>query len=195
MKNYTLILIACASLLVACQSQESLRHDILVKEESLMQSTVRSKSMDSLANVLIADYDAYATKYPKDSMTPTYIIREGQLYSSKRDFQKAAELFNKVCVQYPSDRWASYALFFQALAYSDWAQSNDNNNDKQKNVTRSKSLFSDFIKKYPTHSLVANATELMDMVGLSDEEMLNMAIKKRTTDSITLAKQERLKLE
>ncbi|MCX8479463.1 MAG: hypothetical protein ORN56_06700, partial [Chitinophagales bacterium] len=115
MKKNSLFVIALLGLFIACQSEESLRHDILVKEETLMQSTARSKAMDSLANVLIADYDAYATKYPKDSMTPTYIIREGQLYSSKRDYQKAAELFNKVCVQYSSDRWASYALFFQAL--------------------------------------------------------------------------------
>jgi outer membrane protein assembly factor BamD (BamD/ComL family) len=195
MKKNSLFVIALLGLFIACQSEESLRHDILVKEETLMQSTARSKAMDSLANVLIADYDAYATKYPKDSMTPTYIIREGQLYSSKRDYQKAAELFNKVCVQYSSDRWASYALFFQALAYSDWAQSNQNAVDVQKNVARSKSLFADFLKKYPTHSLVKDETILMEMVLLSDEEMLQRAIQNRIADSIATAKQERLKLE
>jgi TolA-binding protein len=189
MKKYTVILFAFASLLMACQSKDSMRHDIQVKEESLMQSTLRTKSMDSLADVLIADYDAYVTKYPKDSMAPTYIIREGQLYSSKHDFQKAAELFNKVCVQYPADHWASYGLFFQALAYSDWAQSNHNPADFQKNVARAKSLLADFIKKYPTHSLVSQANNLLDMVGLSDEEMLEKAIKKHAADSIASASQ------
>lgn len=184
MKKYTIILLAFAGLFIACQSQDSMQHDILVKEETLMQSAARSKSMDSLANVLIADYDAYASKYPKDSMTPTYLIREGQLYSSKRDFQKAAELFNKVCVQYPTDHWASYALFFQALAYSDWAQSNNNKNDILRNSERSRSLFADFIRKYPSHNLVKDAMNLMPMVGLSDEEMLNRAIQKHIADSI-----------
>ncbi len=195
MKKSTFILLASVSLFIACQSQDTMRHDILVKEETLMQSATRSKSMDSLANVLIADYDAYASKFPKDSMTPTYLIREGQLYSSKRDFQKAAELFNKVCVQYPTDHWASYALFFQALAYSDWAQSNDNKNDMLKNAQRSKSLFADFIRKYPSHNLVDDAMNLIEMVGLSDEEMLNRAIQKHTVDSIAALEMSKNRLQ
>jgi tetratricopeptide (TPR) repeat protein len=242
MKKNSLFVIALLGFFIACQSEESLRHDILLKEEGFKQcdsghshlwslklrearfqrvlnpnhtitwkgkqydiisiqnhnglvELVIRETMDSLIGDLIKQYDNYATKYPKDSMTPTYLIREGQLYSSKRDYQKAAELFNKVCVQYSSDRWASYALFFQALAYSDWAQSNQNAVDVQKNVARSKSLFADFLKKYPTHSLVKDATNLMEMVGLSDEEMLQRAIQNRVADSIAMASQEKVKLQ
>lgn len=184
MKNL-IVALALSSLFVACQSVESLRHDINVKEETLMQSGARSKSMDSLANVLIEDYDAYATKYPKDSMTPTYLVREGQLYSSKQDYQKAAALFNKVCVQYNSDRWASYALFFQALAYSDMAKMNTNKADKDKNIARAKSLLNSFIASYPNHNLIRSATELVEMVGMSEEEMLNYAIAKHQRDSLS----------
>jgi outer membrane protein assembly factor BamD (BamD/ComL family) len=119
-------------------------------------------------------------------------VKAGQMYASKKDFQKAADLFNKVCVQFSTDPKVVYALFFQALAYSDMAERNTNPADKQKNEARARSLFNDLIQKYPTHRLAKDSKSLVDMVGLSDEQMLEMAIKKHQADSIAQSKSPRV---
>lgn len=114
------------------------------------------------ANDFIKVCELYALLKPEDAQSPEYLHKAGETARAIRSFPAAVALYDWICVKYPNYEKAPQALFLKAFTYdNDLA-------DKAK----AKSLYQDFLKRYPEDDFADDTKFLLENIDKDDEAII-----------------------
>ncbi len=112
-------------------------------------------------NVLAA-YQAYAKKFPDDAQAPTYLFKAGEIQRTLKRFDKAIGTYKTICDKYPDYDKTPHSLFLLGFTYE----------EDMKNIAEAKTIYEDFLKKYPKHDLADDVQFSLKNLGKSAEEII-----------------------
>ena len=112
--------------------------------------------------------EAHALTLPQDSLSPTYLHRAAEIARTMGHINKAMNVYDWLLVKYPEDRLAGQALFLKAQTYDDLL----------KDEEKAKPLYEEFLKKYPNSEFSDDAVFQLEMLGKTDEEVLQVILKR-----------------
>lgn len=162
-KNLFVMALTAGLGMAGCQdSQQSIIENI-EKSQKELYGDGKNFNFDKVkADNLIAAYDKFITKYPNDAKTPEYLFNESEVYSTKKDFDKAIECYTKIYANYKDHEKAPTALFMLGFTYE----------DKLKNLDKAKEYYNEFLAKYPKHELADDVQFSLNNLGKSPEEIM-----------------------
>lgn len=109
----------------------------------------------NLAMHLAKEYQNYEVDYPKDSLSPTYLFKAGQLIENVfEDKARAGEIYYAVFKKYPQSKAAPFALFMTGNMYH-----------TIQDTTHAVQMLQFFLDKYPGHELGDDAMHLIQSFG------------------------------
>ena len=155
------------------------RDSVLVQPMDLTADvdSLRSKLFDEKAsryntevsNDFIGTCEMYALLLPDDEKAPDLLFEAARTAGYIRAFPKAVELYDWAYAKYPDFPKASQALFMMAFTYD----------NEMHNVEKARSLYEEFLKKYPDDEFTDDAQVLLQNLGKSEEEILKDLQKKK----------------
>lgn len=161
-KNITVACIALA--LSACAfSAKKKAEAISALELSISESARKNIADTTKVKELLADYDYYIAHYPKDSLTPVYLMRSA-------DFDRAIGLpevaianYHRVYMEYPQYPKANMALFLEGFT---------NENDAH-DLDKARSSYQLYLQKYPDSKMARDVKFLLDHLGMTPEQIMH----------------------
>ncbi len=115
----------------------------------------------SLAMNAIKRYTYFAADFPKDTLSPTYLFRAGQIYEGVlRDFSSAAKLYSKVYKEYPEYKKRPMMLFHEGNAYIE-----------MQDTARAALTLNQFRREYPEHAFADDAQGLLKIMRMDEKQM------------------------
>lgn len=136
-------------------------------DAQLMRATVFDQTQALKA---LAVFDAYTSYCKIDSITPIYLIKSAQLARSVNNYQKASVYLKQCIDEYVRFENRAVAMFLLAQLYDDAAALN--------NETEAKALYEKIIKDFPASEWAMNSKAAIQMLGKSDEQMIQEFLKK-----------------
>lgn len=122
-----------------------------------------SNKYDSgVANDFIGICEVKGLFLPDNPRAPELLYEAARTAGYIRSFPKAVELYDWVYTRYPEYDKSSQALFMMAFTYD----------NEMRNVEKAKSLYEEFLKKYPNDDFADDAQVLLQNLGKSEEEVL-----------------------
>jgi tetratricopeptide (TPR) repeat protein len=171
MKNFKLIfvaavlaftLVSCAEKTIDPDSREGRIQNIEKLEQALFQLEERNTINDSAAKAVLLAYDAFATAFPEDSLSPEFLFKAGEVALGLNKPLQALGFFERTAENYTSHDKGAYSLFLQAYIF-------DNHLDDD---NKAEGIYRAFIEQYPNHPMTKDATFSLDNLGKSDEELI-----------------------
>jgi len=178
-RQFAAIMIPALALVVAsCGTSPEKMSGKITKLEQEMKS--QSPADTAKVNELITAYEQFATKFPKDTLSPEYLFRAGGLCLSFNKANKSLELFRKAAQDYPAYKRAGECLFMQGFVFEN-ALGDINNAGK---------IYREFLDKYPNHPLSDDAAMSLKYLGKPAEEIIH-DIEQKAADSTAAAQQKK----
>ena len=116
---------------------------------------------ETLAKDVLLAYDEFILTYPHAEQIPELLFKSGEVLKGLGAHLKSAKAFHKVHTQFPNTKIAPIALFHQAHCFEALDQ----------HLT-AKNTYEDFIERYPKHPYVSQANGMIQILNLSDEELI-----------------------
>jgi len=113
--------------------------------------------------------EAYALGYPNNPTTPDNLFKSAEVAKSLRTFTKSLSLYDWIIEKYPNYEKAPTALFLKGFIIE------NNVGDDAK----AREIYDTFLAKYPQHDLADDVQFLIENIGKTDEEILEMIEAKR----------------
>lgn len=135
-----------------------------------MIEEVKGKIYDESTNQLSAEFSAdyvekcqmFAQLMPEDEQSPQLLFQAGETARSSRNFSKALQIYDVIYQQYNSFEKAPQALFLKAFTLD---------NDL-KRFDQAKTIYQDFLAKYPNDEFADDTQFLLDNLGKPDDEII-----------------------
>jgi len=112
---------------------------------------------------------AHALAYPNSASSPNYLYKAAEVAKSIRSNQKALSLYDWILEEYPNYEKAPTTLFIKGFIIE----------NELKNVDLAKTVYNEFLTKYPQHDLADDVQFLLDNLGKSDEEIAKIIEQKQ----------------
>lgn len=122
----------------------------------------------NVANDFIAICEIHGLFLPGDPRSPDMLYEAARTAGYIRSFPKAVELYEWVYKHYPDYDKSSQALFMMAFTYD----------NEMRNVEKARSLYGEFLQKYPNDDFSDDAQMLLHNLGKSEDEVLKELQKK-----------------
>lgn len=113
--------------------------------------------------------EAYALAYPSSPKAAESLFKSAEVAKSLRTFPKSLSLYDWILEKYPSYEKAPTALFLKGFIIE-----NNIGDDK-----KAREIYDQFLAEYPTNDLADDVEFLIENLGKSDEEILQMIEEKR----------------
>ena len=113
--------------------------------------------------------EAYALVYPKSEETPANLFKAAEVAKSLRTFPKSLSLYDWIIDNYPDFEKTPTSLFLKGFII------NNNLGD----VDKAREVYTQFTERYPDHELADDVEFLIQNLGKTDEEILQMIEQKR----------------
>ena len=138
--------------------------DKMITRISGMDKVIRDMHPPDTAKVteLISAYQAFAHKYPKDTLAPEFLYKAAGLSLSFNRSVQALELYKSIRADYPSWRKSPECLFLQGFIY-------ENN---IKDLAKANQIYNEFIAKYPNNELKNDAVNAIKYLGKPLDEVI-----------------------
>jgi outer membrane protein assembly factor BamD (BamD/ComL family) len=154
--NKRILTILTVFTLVACNSpKEKALENIKAMEAN--DSIFTPKAIGDMKSA----YLDFANKYPDDELAPEFIFKAAQRCNASADHEEAIRLFNSIIEKYPKSKMCEEALFIQGYIYE----------NSMHDFVKAKSVYADFLKKYPNSDLAEDAKLAIENMGKSPEEI------------------------
>ncbi len=115
---------------------------------------------------------SYAEEFPNDTLTPEFIFEAGNIYIGLKDFDKAIANFNRVAKHYPDYIKRPEVLYMTAFVY-----------DYHMNqYGKAKEQYERVIDEYPTHVFAGESKNAIEILGMSDEELIERFKQQNSTE-------------
>jgi len=144
-------------------------HNYLMKTaESIFENPdeygINRKSSSEYVNAC----EAYALAYDDDK-APEYLYKAAEIARSLRTFPKTLSLYDWIIDSYPSYEKTPTALFLKGFVIE----------NELKNEDLARETYKQFLTKYPSHDLADDVQFLLDNLGKSNEEILELIEKNK----------------
>ena len=113
--------------------------------------------------------EAYTLVYPESTAAPEFLFKAAEVAKSIQTFPKSLSIYDWLIVKYPNYEKTPTAMFLKGFIIE-----NNLGNDSLALVS-----YKEFMAKYPNDDLVDDAQFLIQNLGKSDEEILQMIEEKR----------------
>ncbi|MCF8304596.1 MAG: tetratricopeptide repeat protein [Bacteroidales bacterium] len=137
-------------------------------EQELVGDTLGPVNKEK-ANKLVDQYVNYADNYTKDSLAPVYLFKAADIAMNTGMPGKSIMYFNRILNQYPDYRKTPHAMFLKAYVYE----------NHMSNLGKAKTLYEQFIEKYPESDFADDAKVSLKYLGKSPEELIKEFEKNR----------------
>ena len=157
------VLISLLMLLVlnACETKQQKDLISLLELENKLMQAEDAAANETLAKEVLVVYDEFINAYPNAELIPELLFKSGEVLKGLGAHLKSAKTFHKVHTQFPNSKVAPIALFHQAHCFEALDQ----------HLT-AKNTYEDFIERYPNHPYVSQAKGMIQILNLSDEELI-----------------------
>lgn len=119
-------------------------------------------------------YKEYAEKYKEDTISSEYIFKAADILNGIGEYREAIVLYKLVAGK-PDFRKNAVALFLQGFIYE----------NALKDYFQARTVYEEFLKKYPDHPLSDDVNYSIQNLGKSPEELIRAFEEKQAlTDSI-----------
>src|SRR5688572_10639075 len=167
------------TILAACSSsREKLSNKInetekqLYSDSSMVPDPARAKEIINL-------YSRFATEFPDDTISASYLFKAGDISSKINETHQAIELFGRMIEKYPEHPSTPYALFLQGFIYEN--QLGDS--------MKAKPYYEAFLKKYPDHPIAGDVSFSLENLGKTPEQLI-LEIEAREQEKNSVAGQD-----
>jgi len=113
--------------------------------------------------------EAYALAFPKSEEAPANLFKAAEVAKSLRTFPKSLTIYDWIIDKYPNYEKTPTAFFLKGFII----ENNLKDDDKAREV------YNAFIEKYPDHELKDDVQFLLENLGKTDEEILQMIEQRR----------------
>lgn len=113
--------------------------------------------------------EAYALAYPATKEAPEFLYKATEVSRTLRTFTKSLSMYDWIIDQYPQYEKAPTAMFLKGFIIE-----NELNNDEA-----AMEVYRKFLAQYPDHQLTDDVQFLLDNVGKTDEEIMDMIEKNK----------------
>lgn len=108
--------------------------------------------------------EAFALAYPNNKDAADNLFKAAEVAKSIRTFPKSLSIYDWIIDKYPDYEKAPTSLFLKGFIIE------NNLNDDEK----AKDIYNKFLQKYPKHDLADDVKFLIDNLGKTDQEILQM---------------------
>ena len=156
-------------------------HDKAVRQIQTMEKSLFSRDAVSFnkqkADSLIAMYETFIKKNPKDSLSPTYLFKAANIEMNSGNGPRALNMFDQYLQNYPDKPKASLCLFFKAFIYE----------NLMKDLDKARETYLLFIEKYPSDDFAKDAKLAIVNLGKSPDMLIREFEAKKKADSSRVA--------
>lgn len=115
--------------------------------------------------------EAYVLVYPESTAAPEFLFKAAEVAKSIQTFPKSLSIYDWMIDKYPNYEKTPTAMFLKGFIIE-----NNLGNDSLAMV-----CYKEFMQRYPNDDLVDDAQFLIDNLGKTDEEILQMIEEKRSS--------------
>jgi outer membrane protein assembly factor BamD (BamD/ComL family) len=159
MKNFLFFLIP-ALIFTACSSKTAEEY-LKTAEENVKNNNITEA---------VQQYEALVNEFPGNENSAEALYQLAVLHHNKMvpeipstlSMEKASDYYKRLQEKFPSDSRAPMALFMSAYIKA----------NELKNYPEATELYNKFISKYPKHDLASSASQELEIMGLSPDEVL-----------------------
>lgn len=153
-------------------------HNRKVRQISKMEQEIHNMPMNdtALSMELVESYQKFSEKYPKDTISPSYLFRAAGICLNLGKTSQAIQFYKMVPVQFQGSKWTPYSLFMLAFVYENYLR----------DLNTAKSYYEHFLAGYPNHELRNDAENALEYLGKTAEQMLKEMMEMRRTDTLQL---------
>ncbi len=160
-KRITVAVCLLCCVLVACQSgRDKLLSKIKQSEKILISDSLRLN--DSIARILVVDYQEFAKQYPKDKLAPEYLFKAGEVSNGLTEYAGAISILSTIPESYPAFDKAAESVFLCAFIAENSLQ----------DTASAKMYYEEVINKYPNSKLKEQAELSIANMGKSLDELV-----------------------
>lgn len=162
-------------MMIACQSaKDKSSQNINALEKKLHDNPAMAMDKTFTRELTLA-YSEFVEKFSDDTLSAEYLFRAGEIANGIMLPNDAISYFKKVYEKYPAHNKAATSLFLQGFVYE----------TQLKNIEKAKTIYNEFLAKYPQHQLAKDVQFSLDNLGKSDEELIKMFEEKNQTQGTT----------
>ena len=158
-------LLTLAVIMIACQSAAQKTKAQIEALQALEMKIMEAQDVNmdtSLAREFLAKAKAFATDFPEDTLSASYLLKAAGVAQGLREYGQAIQLAGRVWREYPDQENAPAALFLQGFIYD--SDLND--------TTNARKYYEQFLTKYPNHPFAENANQLLSVLGKDPEALI-----------------------
>ncbi len=167
-QSFKLLLVALLAFgMFACSETEKklTLYDVKAAEKTLLDENW-NMNMDK-ASVVAETYCKFVEQNPDDSTAPSWLFHAMEINAKLKNSDKCVELCDQLIDKYPESDWSPRSLIFLgSYVYEDQLQ----------DTALAHKAYQRLIDEYPQHNLVKDARALIQYLGLTDEEKLNLIL-------------------
>lgn len=172
--KYFIIALLAVLIFPTCKpdrEKEKLFSEITYLEEEI--GTELRPSVEKLDS-LMTRMENYAAAFPNDSVSAGFLYRAAEISRANGNFDHALVLYEKILSNHATSPLAAKALFMKAFTLD---------NDL-KRLEDSRTVYEEFLKKYPDDDFADDASFLLKNLGKSEEEIMRQFEKSQESNSI-----------
>lgn len=177
-KNRILSLLGVVGLFMIFSCGQNKESDLKKVTELEKKYGASVYSDQAKAKELLAAYDEFVSKYPKDTVSARFLFEAGRLSMNTAQGKNAINYFDKVITDFPDYKKTPDCMFLKAFVYD----------DQLKDLKNAKKAYQAFLTKYPTHEFADDAKASIDNLGKTPEQLIREFEAKNNVDSLKAKK-------
>lgn len=169
------VIVSFSVFVVSCTSSTSPEVAATAKKEQLKQIHELENKMhasttlnDTVGKSAVQEYLRYAAMYPDDSLSADFLFKGGEIATAIKQYPNALHCYEMITNSYPTFVYARESLYLQGYLLDNFL------NDDAK----ARSIYEQFLEKYPTGNYAADAKAAIANLGKTDEELIQEFEKK-----------------
>ena len=155
------VMTALMCLTTACNNREQMIAEIQAAEESLNNEGILIVTDTTRANSMVAQYIAFADKYPDDSLAPVYLYRASDITLSIGNSDENLTLLERIISNYDDFSELSTCYLTKAITL-----------ENEERYDEAKEAYEEFLRLFPDDVMADDVKQMLPYVGMSPEEML-----------------------
>lgn len=155
---------SCANEQTAVLTEEAILDSLNVFNGQLKEMDYDVRQDTALSNKIISFSEGMYEKYPENESVPEILFKAGEIANGLGNYQEAIKHWTRVWAKYPKASRSADALFLTGFAYD-----NDLRNHKE-----AEKFYNLFLERHPDSELAVQVQFLRDMLGKSDEELIEL---------------------
>lgn len=116
------------------------------------------------AHDMLSLYHEFSEKFPNEKITPDYLFKAGQIAMSIGNYQKSIDYFDRIRKNYPDFDKSPESLFIIGFIYDSYLFKKG----------MAKEIYEEVIEKYPDHKFAEDAKASINLLTMTDEELIEM---------------------